>query len=99
MKEITNYITTPALLEQCAEEAAEFAQSCLKLARKFRGENPTPKKPEEILIQLHDETADMMISIDSLVEKGVVSWDIVNPIIENKYKRWQRRIKENNDGL
>lgn len=33
----------PAMFEQLAEEATELAQATLKMARKLRGENPTPK--------------------------------------------------------
>lgn len=40
---ILNKIGEPAVLEQLAEECTELAQSALKLARKIRGENPTPK--------------------------------------------------------
>lgn len=36
-------IGTPAMLEQTAEECVELAQSCLKLARLMRGENPVHK--------------------------------------------------------
>lgn len=40
-----------ALLEQAAEEAAELAQACLKLARVYRGENPTPVTEEKAYCQ------------------------------------------------
>lgn len=45
-KEKTTIIETigePALLEQLAEECSKLSQAALKLARKLRGENPTPK--------------------------------------------------------
>lgn len=42
----------PALLEQLAEECSELAQAALKLARKERGENPTPKTEEECVENL-----------------------------------------------
>lgn len=42
---IVDYIGKAALLEQTAEEASELSQACLKMARKIRGENPTPKTP------------------------------------------------------
>ena len=45
--EILNKIGEAAALEQLAEECTELAQSALKLARKIRGENPTPKSLEE----------------------------------------------------
>lgn len=40
---VLDMIGTAALLEQLAEESAELAQAALKLARKMRNENPTPK--------------------------------------------------------
>ena len=48
-------IGRPAMLEQLAEEASELAQACLKLARKERGENPTPKSKAECERELIEE--------------------------------------------
>ena len=44
---IVETIGTAAVLEQLAEESAELAQAALKLARKLRGGNPTPKTEQE----------------------------------------------------
>ena len=41
-KEILEHVGEAAVLEQTAEECAELAHACLKMARKLRGENPTP---------------------------------------------------------
>lgn len=41
--DVLDMIGTAALLEQLAEESAELAQAALKMARKLRNENPTPK--------------------------------------------------------
>lgn len=41
--DVLEMIGTAALLEQLAEESAELAQAALKMARKIRNENPTPK--------------------------------------------------------
>lgn len=41
--DVLEMIGTAALLEQLAEESAELAQAALKMARKLRNENPTPK--------------------------------------------------------
>lgn len=51
---ILNKIGEPAVLEQLAEECTELAQSALKLARKIRGENPTPKSLEECKASLQE---------------------------------------------
>lgn len=40
--QVIEAIGLPAVLEQCAEELAELTQASLKMARKLRGENPTP---------------------------------------------------------
>lgn len=40
--QVIEAIGLPAVLEQCAEELAELTQAALKMARKLRGENPTP---------------------------------------------------------
>ncbi len=55
-----------AMLEQTAEECSELAQACLKLSRKYRGENYTPRTQEEIESHLLEEIADVMICIDEL---------------------------------
>lgn len=47
--DVLEMIGTAALLEQLAEESAELAQAALKMARKLRNENPTPKKPTRIV--------------------------------------------------
>ena len=44
---IVETIGSAAVLEQLAEESAELAQAALKLARKLRGVNPTPKTEQE----------------------------------------------------
>lgn len=53
-------IGRPAMLEQLAEEASELAQACLKLARKERGENPTPKSKAECERELIEEFTDVI---------------------------------------
>ena len=53
-------IGRPAMLEQLAEEATELAQACLKLAKKERGENPTPKSKAECERELIEEFTDVI---------------------------------------
>lgn len=79
-----------AMLEQTAEECSELAQACLKLARFMRGENPTPKPPEEIFENIYEEVADVQICIDELdVDLGrVAHWK------DFKVQRMKQRIKE-----
>lgn len=71
--EILNKIGEAAVLEQLAEECTELAQSALKLARKIRGENPTPKSLEECKASLQEEAADVELCIDILPD-GYIDW-------------------------
>ncbi len=59
-------IGIPATLEQTAEECAELAHACLKLARIIRKENPTPVPREKAEDHLCEELADVQICIDEL---------------------------------
>lgn len=54
-KTIVERIGEPAFLEQLAEECSELAQAALKTARKYRGENPTPKTIDECYDALQEE--------------------------------------------
>ena len=67
MEDILEAIGTPALLEQCAEECMELAHACLKLARKLRGENPTPVTETTAIEHLIEEAADVKLSLEAVV--------------------------------
>lgn len=54
--DVLEMIGTAALLEQLAEESAELAQAALKMARKLRNENPTPKTHADCVSNLQEET-------------------------------------------
>lgn len=70
MKNIVDRIGLPALLEQTAEECAELAHACLKEARRFRGENPTPKTTPECWLAISEELTDVQICIEMLDVAG-----------------------------
>lgn len=53
--QVIEAIGLPAVLEQCAEELAELTQATLKMARKLRGENPTPVTHAQAAEHLHEE--------------------------------------------
>lgn len=55
--DVLEMIGTAALLEQLAEESAELAQAALKMARKIRNENPTPKSRADCVANLQEEIA------------------------------------------
>lgn len=92
---IKDYIGEPALLEQFAEECNELAQASLKYARKLRGENPTPKTEQEILDNLHEEIADVLVCLDELTKTGKIDCEYVMRIKQEKRKRWKERVKIN----
>ena len=95
MKPLVDYIGKPALLEQTAEECLELAFACLKLARYMRGENKVHGRTmSEMVDSIHEEIADVGITIDELVNAGMVHSDTVWTIEEMKRKRMAKRFKE-----
>lgn len=91
---IIDSVGTSAVLEQCAEECSELAQACLKMSRKKRGENPTPKTIEDISEDLTEEIADVLLSIEYVMRSCNVDLGTVIPIIADKQYRWTKRINE-----
>lgn len=81
----------PALMEQLAEKCSELAQAALKLARKERGENSTPKTLGECFKDLIEEMADVNLCIWVIeTSRGLdlrrhSNW---------KLERWAQRIRE-----
>lgn len=84
----------PAVMEQTAEECVELAQVCLKIARKLRGENPTPKRGADLINDFLEEFSDVMVCIDALDESGLIDHEKVAEMKEIKRERWERRIRE-----
>ena len=77
-----------AMFEQLAEECTELAKEALKMARKIRGENPTPLSYCEIIDNLREETTDV---IDCMLElHPIVAYDA--DIHEDKMKRFEERM-------
>lgn len=90
--EIIEKIGIAATLEQLAEECAELGQASLKLARKIRDENPTPKTKQECYDDFEEEVADVMLVIELLKEKGLFSKMIMDHYMQMKYARWKTRL-------
>lgn len=84
-------IGKPAMLEMLAEEGSELSHAALKLARKYRGENPTPKSEMECIGALTEEIADVMICVDQL--KGLVDMERVEAVKAQKMVRWKLRME------
>lgn len=89
--EVIHTLGEPALLEQLAEECSELAHAALKMARKERGENPTPKTLDECFKALIEEMADVQLCI------WVVETSHGHDLRCNcdaKRERWAKRIRE-----
>lgn len=92
---IVEHIGVPALLEQLAEECCELAQASLKMARKLRDENPTPKSIEDIRDNLVEEIADVDVCLDRLEdETDIVDRLELTTIEIDKKKRWKERLEQ-----
>ena len=90
---IIDTIGTAAVLEQLAEESAELAHAALKLARKMRGVNPTPKTEEECWEALIEEMADVQVCEEQL-QLGIGPQKIIKDTTREKTQRWEARIKQ-----
>lgn len=98
MSTIVDHIGVPALLEQTAEECCELAQACLKMARKLRDENPTPKSIEDIRENLIEEMADVELCLLQIeMSTDIVSSKEVDSLILEKFSRWEKRLGLNID--
>ena len=91
---IIDEIGVPSMLEQLAEECSELAHASLKLARKIRGENPTPKDIPELLLNLKEEAADVDLCIHLLEKEDILYTDEILVTEADKLNRWIDRIKE-----
>ena len=87
-------IGKPAMLEQTAEECAELAHACLKLARYYRNENKVyGKTKEELIDNLAEEMADVEICIDEIV-RGFEVFKHYDGWFEKKSNRLHKRLEE-----
>ena len=93
MVNFTEVVGKPAMLEQCAEECTELAQACLKMARKMRNENPTPAAMNDILANLNEEVADVMICMTAIVEGGLLSYESIDSEYTRKEERLRKRLE------
>ena len=88
--QVIEAIGLPAVLEQCAEELAELTQAALKMARKLRGENPTPMTHAQAAEHLHEELGDVRLCLKVLdVARG---GDNTTAVEAEKLQRWLDRL-------
>ena len=90
---IIDTIGTAAVLEQLAEESAELAHAALKLARKMRGVNPTPKTEGECWEALIEELADVQVCKEQL-QMNAGARKVIDDTAREKTQRWEARIKQ-----
>lgn len=79
-------------LEQLAEECAELGHAALKLARKRRGESPTPERDMTLIDKITTEAGDVLACLDQLAD--IIDGERVNRCKENKTIRWKIRLEE-----
>jgi NTP pyrophosphatase (non-canonical NTP hydrolase) len=85
-------LSEPVRLEQLAEECAELGHAALKLSRILRAENPTPMPEETARKHLTEEIADVMVTVDSLMDTRMLR-DIGTHCTEKK-DRWEQRVRQ-----
>ena len=92
---VVEHIGVPALLEQLAEECCELAQASLKMARKLRDENPTPKSIEDIRYNLVEEIADVELCVNRITyETDIADVRTLIEIESAKMERWKKRLEQ-----
>ena len=90
--QVIEAIGLPAVLEQCAEELAELTQATLKMARKLRGENPTPVTHAQAAEHLHEELGDVRLCLNVL--DAAMGGDNTTAVEAEKLRRWLERINQ-----
>lgn len=98
MKKINDYLTTPDLLCQLAEEASELAQAALKLKRAMEGTNPTPKSVEECVANVDEEISDVSLLVDLLGYNKREHLLSQGRVAQRKAERWLKRLEEAEGG-
>ena len=82
-----------ATYELLAEEAVELAHAAQKLARAVRRENPVfGHTREELVMNLHEELADVEICIRELREAETLDTDLVKDFVRKKTERMHERF-------
>ena len=87
-RKIVDSIGEPCVLDQLAEEASELAQSALKLARVYRGTNPTPVSAEAAYNRLIEEYSDVALVAH------ILNVYADPEIMAVKTKRWLKRLDD-----
>lgn len=87
-RKIIDSIGEACVLDQLAEEAAELAQAALKLARVYRGINPTPVTVDDAHNKLIEEYSD--VALVAHILNVYADPDILTA----KTERWLKRLAD-----
>lgn len=98
MEKINDYLTTPDLLCQLAEEASELAQAALKLKRAMEGTNPTPMSVEECVENMDEEIADVSLLLYPRRSTKREHMLAQSRVVQRKVERWLKRLEEAEGG-
>lgn len=91
---VREHLPREDLLCQLAEECAELGKAALKMARIYRGLNPTPVTRTEAFQNLVEEMADVTLCMEVL---GLNTPELLmncGRIWEEKSVRWMTRLEE-----
>lgn len=85
-REIREALPEAALYESLGEEAAELAHAALKLARRLRGDNPTPVLLPDARANVREEYTDVRLVAE------VLGLEMDNAQRYSKGARWLERL-------
>lgn len=92
---VTNRLSSPALLGQLAEEAAELCKAALKLQRILMDENPTRTTKPEAMKSLVENAADVYCSLDAIMSKLNIAYDQeIMPTLCAKGIQWEKCVRK-----
>lgn len=92
IRQIVAALPRDELLGQISEECSELTQAAQKLRRAWAGTTDKPESPA--LLDLAEESADVIVCIQTLEAAGLVEWDCIERIAAYKSRRWLRRIEK-----
>lgn len=96
---IKSQVSREDMLYLLAEESSELAQAALKLARKMKGSNPTPKSIEECTDDYYEEIVDVTLCLYMLDYKDHIGDPKYFEMFDRKIERWAERLRGDNDGV
>lgn len=86
---ICNYLGEEELLGQLTEECGELVQAAQKVRRARRG--TTPVRFADAVDKLEEETADVLVCLEMLIDWGMIDLKRVEKIQRRKVRRWFSR--------